>query len=280
MSKKTSPKKSAPAPVAQPAISPKALIFLGVILVVLTVTTLVYQRETPFLPNQLKTSLFTDISKEDQSSALVNSSLAYLANKDIMKGYPDGSFQPEKTLVRAEFLKILVAAVATGDIPDKKILCFSDVKIEDWFSKYVCYGKEKGWVAGYQDGTFKPGNTINQAELMKILVTGFGWNPEEFKDQQLPSGTDGQNWAAKYAKVMIAKNIMTKSEIDFAHLVTRKEVATIIFRALIVDSLKIDAYSESKIGIFFKLKNVVISGEAMSGITTGEPKPKSKPKSK
>lgn len=115
---------------------------------------------------------------------------------------------------------------------------------------------------------------------MKILVTGFGWNPEEFKDQQLPSGTDGQNWAAKYAKVMIAKNIMTKSEIDFAHLVTRKEVATIIFRALIVDSLKIDAYSESKIGIFFKLKNVVISGEAMSGITTGEPKPKSKPKSK
>ena len=255
-------------------VSGKAIIALAALLFVLTITTLLYQREKPFLPNQLKTSLFSDVSQEDLKDNLVKSSIAYLESKGIMKGYPDGSFKPEKAVNRAEFLKILVAALVPGELQDKKVICFSDVQIEDWFSKYVCYAKEKEWVTGYEDKTFKPANTINQAEMMKMLVTAFGWDTDTFTDQKLPMSMDGEGWFVKYAKVILAKNIMTGAEMDSAKLVTRKEVAIIIFKSLLVDTLKIDAYSEGKISDFFKLQNVVISGEPKP--ITVEPKPKSK----
>lgn len=284
MSKKTSPKKSAPAPAAQPAISPKALILLGVILVVLTITTLVYQRETPFLPNQLKTSLFNDIAPEDSSNTLVNSSLAYLGSKGIMKGYDDGSFKPDKEVTRAELAKILVMAVVKSDIPDKKIICFSDVKVEDWFGKYVCYAQEKGWVKGYPDQTFKPGNLVNQAEMMKMLVTAMDLkliNPAMLLDSvKVPPKLFSTEWYAEYAKILVAKNIITGEELNFPKLMTRKEVATLVFRALLVDTLKIDTYSEGKISDFFKVEKVAISGEPTPKPVTVEPKPKSSSKKK
>lgn len=37
--------------------------------------------------------------------------------------------------------------------------CFEDVE-DEWFAPYVCYAKEKGWVTGYPDGTFKPENNV------------------------------------------------------------------------------------------------------------------------
>ncbi|MEI6309676.1 MAG: S-layer homology domain-containing protein, partial [bacterium] len=34
-----------------------------------------------------------------------------LVDKGIISGYPDGSFQPDKSVTRAEFIKILAAAL-------------------------------------------------------------------------------------------------------------------------------------------------------------------------
>lgn len=52
--------------------------------------------------------------------------------------------------------------------------CFSDVPANQWFTKYVCYGKDQGWVIGYSDGTFKPSQTVNFVEGLKMTFKGFG----------------------------------------------------------------------------------------------------------
>jgi len=47
---------------------------------------------------------------------------------------------------------------------------FPDVKIGEWFAKYVAYAKENAIVAGYGDGNFRPGNFITRAEASKVAV--------------------------------------------------------------------------------------------------------------
>lgn len=46
---------------------------------------------------------------------------------------------------------------------------FSDVPENKWFAQAITYCKEKGFVSGYSDGTFKPGNHITRAEFCVML---------------------------------------------------------------------------------------------------------------
>ena len=101
--------------------------------------------------------------------------IEYLKNEGFIGGYPDGTFQPSRSVNRAEFIKIIVGA-KLGRTPsaDSAYNCFPDVKESDWFASYVCYAKNQGIISGYPDGEFKPANTINVAEASKILVNTLG----------------------------------------------------------------------------------------------------------
>jgi exopolysaccharide biosynthesis protein len=51
--------------------------------------------------------------------------------------------------------------------------CFPDVNTDQWFTEFVCLAKEKRIIGGYPDGTFKPEQTIQQAEALKILLLAY-----------------------------------------------------------------------------------------------------------
>ena len=74
---------------------------------------------------------------------------------------------------------------------------FSDVKTSDSNYAAIDYLEHSGVFNGYEDGTFKPNNTVNRAELIKILVEGQGITPDEsiYKDCFTDIGTE---WFAKY----------------------------------------------------------------------------------
>ena len=98
------------------------------------------------------------------------SAIEYLYAKKIVTGYDDGTYKPNATVNRAELLKILVGGngYPTPDATKYKN-CFPDVKA-DWYAPYVCFAKEKGWVAGYPDGNFRPAQAINKVEAIKMLM--------------------------------------------------------------------------------------------------------------
>lgn len=70
-----------------------------------------------------------------------------------------------------------------------------DVEEENFPAINYLYGEEI--IGGYDDGTFKPDNTVNRAELLKILVEGQGITPDEnvYKNCFPDVTTD---WYAKY----------------------------------------------------------------------------------
>jgi len=109
-------------------------------------------------------AVFWDVDSGNEYYAQVT----YVGNAGIFDGYDDGSFGTYNDINRAEFLKVLVEFV--GVTPDSSYSnCFTDVKT-DWYAPYVCYAKEQGWVDGYPNGSFKPGDTVNKAEALKMLL--------------------------------------------------------------------------------------------------------------
>lgn len=108
--------------------------------------------------------IFEDVSYTDEYYDAIQS----LVDVGIFVGYSDGTFRADDKINRAELLKILIEGRGIEVEASQYQNCFPDVK-EEWFAKYVCYGKSAGWVQGYSDGTFRPGNAVNKVEALKIL---------------------------------------------------------------------------------------------------------------
>src|SRR5688572_18687175 len=87
----------------------------------------------------------------DRSWFAYRDSVEYLRDKDIINGYPDGTFHPKDGVNRAEFLKMIFKA--RSDVtPSGDRKCFPDVDSESWYAAYVCAALRRDIVAGYPDG--------------------------------------------------------------------------------------------------------------------------------
>lgn len=115
---------------------------------------------------------FDDVSADDRYAEAI----FYLFENGIVGGYPDGTFKPYNEINRAEFTKILVEGAGYTPSVDMFNNCFSDVG-DEWFAGYVCYAKQIGWVDGHPDGSFKPEQTVNKVESIKMIFNGLGIGP-------------------------------------------------------------------------------------------------------
>ena len=103
---------------------------------------------------------FTDV----KAGMWCNRAIATLTNMGIIKGYTDGSFQPNKSITRAE-LATIIARFAKLDVNTKT---FSDIN-GHWAQKNIELAAGNGWVNGYEDGTFRPNNNITRAETFAMI---------------------------------------------------------------------------------------------------------------
>ncbi len=107
-------------------------------------------------------SKFSDVDNEDWYAAYVK----YLSNVDIIKGYEDGTFKPNAPITRAE-----LATVASRffEIEIGTSNQFTDVADSHWAKEYIDSAVVKGWLLGYEDGTFRPDQPIKRSETVTIV---------------------------------------------------------------------------------------------------------------
>ncbi len=89
----------------------------------------------------------------------------------IASGLSENVFQPDWAITRAELTKMVLVA-AGEDISTVSSTSFTDVEPSDWYAPYVEAAKDIGVVEGYEDGTFRPNDSINRVEALKILIEG------------------------------------------------------------------------------------------------------------
>jgi hypothetical protein len=144
---------------------------------------------------------------------------------NIVQGYGDGTFRPSRNIVRAEFVKMLVASLYARSEIDS---CLSgstrlpyDVPRGEWFAPYVCVALKHEVVAGYPDGSFRPGANINAAESAKIFVRTTGMETD--------TASTGEQWYAPYIDSLASENALPSSYRMPSQLLTRGEMAEILW---------------------------------------------------
>ena len=90
--------------------------------------------------------------------------IGYMEQFGIVRGYSNGTFRPNAPITRAEFAAICCRFEQLTD----GAAAFTDVPASHWAAKSIAYAATRGWVTGYADGTFKPGNNITRAEVAAV----------------------------------------------------------------------------------------------------------------
>ncbi|MGI6550383.1 MAG: S-layer homology domain-containing protein [Syntrophomonadales bacterium] len=152
---------------------------------------------------------------------------------DVIKGYPDGTFKPDKTITRAEYVTIINKAF---QFEKSAASGFTDVKTTDWYADQLSRAKEAGYLAGYEDGTARPNNNINRQEAAVMISQVVKSNTPTTSDS-LSSFQDSHtisNWARESIVSIIQSGIMSgypDQTFKPQRFITRAEAAAVICRA-------------------------------------------------
>lgn len=106
--------------------------------------------------------VFTDIPQTHWAK----NEIQWLVAKNILNGYPDGSFSPENKITRSEFAKILSAAFA---LQSTVSLPFTDVQTQDWYYPYIQKAYGSGIIKGVSDTSFAPEDYITRQDACVML---------------------------------------------------------------------------------------------------------------
>ena len=128
--------------------------------------------------NLTKYHSFCDVPQ----GAWYNAAVATMAKLKIITGYPDGTFQPDAPVTRAEFAAI---AARFDEKSARTTASFRDI-YGHWAERYISRSAELGWIRGYTDNTFRPDQSITRAEAMALINRVLNRNPES-KDDLLRS---------------------------------------------------------------------------------------------
>ena len=114
------------------------------------------------------TGLGTDFPDVDAAHAAL---AKRFSGAGILEGYPDGSFQGNQGITRAEFVKLL--GIMLGLDPRAEHAEFSDTE-GHWAEGYISSFAGRKYLLGYPDGTFRPDQMMTRAEMVTVLnrITG------------------------------------------------------------------------------------------------------------
>ena len=127
-------------------------------------------------------------------------------DKDIVDGYPNGRFMPDKSVTRAEFVSMINKAF---DIEGSSYeTSFSDVTYSSWYYKNVLAATSTTYAGGYSDDTFRPNTPITREEaavmLSRILPSSKkAGNLKSFKDYK-----QIDTWAVSAFEKLIGRQYM------------------------------------------------------------------------
>ncbi len=90
-----------------------------------------------------------------------------LKQANIVSGYSDGCFYPDKQVKREEFVKMVVLI---ADLYNSGSKCsFNDVPANEWYYPYVASAYENGIVNGVSDNAFGVGNNVSRQDVAVII---------------------------------------------------------------------------------------------------------------
>ena len=142
---------------------------------------------------------FKDVDKNEWYAGYVG----YLEKYDVINGYNDGTFKPDASVTRAEFVAMTVRYYDLFNDVNKtgNTVKYTDVASSYWAYSDIAFAKNIGWLNGYSDGSFRGDNDITRAEVVTVVnrATGRVADKEYVKDNftklnRFTDVTDSNMW--------------------------------------------------------------------------------------
>lgn len=125
---------------------------------------------------------FPDVPDSASYAEAVNA----LVEVGVMNGGNDGNFRPDATITRAEasvvICRLLNTPVTAKESP------FPDVPPTEWSVRYVATAAELGIFSGYSNGNFGPNDPVTFEQMVKVLISAWGYDDEAMESGGWPDG--------------------------------------------------------------------------------------------
>lgn len=161
-----------------------------------------------------------------------------LAQKDIIKGFPDGTFRPNEPVTRAQFAALIRNAFDQSARRTSRT--FADVKSSYWASSAIDRAYTTGFLSGYPNGTFAPEQKIPKVQALVSLASGLKLSPVGSIDATLNKYSD-QAQIPSYARPGVAAATQRSIPVNYpqvsrlmpAQQATRADIAAYLYQALV-----------------------------------------------
>lgn len=161
-----------------------------------------------------------------ESTASYAQAVQELSSLDVISGYEDGTFGPDKLVTRAEITKMIVDALAERSSAEASTEStkFDDVSADHWAKGYINQGVADGFIAGMSDTEFDPDANVTYVQAQKMLVSAIGY--ETYAQAQGGWPTGYKTYAASLDITKGISGITDNTEL------TRAQVAQMIDNAM------------------------------------------------
>lgn len=180
-------------------------------------------------------SAFAATFPDVDASATYAGAVSNLSALGIVQGDENGLFNPDNTVTRAEFAKMVVESLGKGDAAAAITSTdFADC-VGHWGAGYIATGVSEGFINGYGDGNFGPNDTVTYAQAVKMLVAAIGYDMQATQLGGYPSG-----YLSYGSTLDITKGV---SGVTNDTALTRAQCAVLVSNALQAPVCVVDGYT-------------------------------------
>lgn len=151
-----------------------------------------------------------------------------LYDMNVISGYEDGTFRAEDSVTRAEFATMILKSKGI-QISQGILNPFSDVE-GHWAKDIILTAYKNGIIKGYQDGTFRPNDTVTLAEVCAMINTTFDFESIGTTDIVIDT-----HWAKEVVTKMYQIEVLNKEDglNELNKAMNRGDCAMLLSRAVV-----------------------------------------------
>ncbi|NEQ33221.1 MAG: S-layer homology domain-containing protein [Leptolyngbya sp. SIO4C5] len=162
-----------------------------------------------------------------------------LVQRQIIKGFLDGTFRPNQPVTRVEFAALVRQAFSGSAV--RSPIDFTDVNPSYWGYEAIQAATALGFLSGYPDGTFRPNQPISRVEVLLALGSGLGLTTSADASTVLMRYYADAGAVPDYARSRVAAVTEDQIVVNYpdvgllrpGQLATRAEVAAFVYQALV-----------------------------------------------
>ncbi|WP_315787976.1 fasciclin domain-containing protein [Fischerella sp. JS2] len=164
-----------------------------------------------------------------------------LAQRNIITGFPNGTFRPQQPVERAEFATMIAKAFEQNQVRQLGESGFTDVPGDYWAASEIQEAFQTGFMVGYGGTLFFPEQPIPRAQAITALANGLRLSPNGTPANILRSYYQDAGWIPAYAINPIAAATQANIVVNYPNVkalnplrnLTRAEAAALLYQALV-----------------------------------------------